>query len=225
MELVHWEAQFERFVAAQVAADAAHDLSHIRRVVATAKKLALQTKADLYVVIPAAWLHDCVVVGKSDPLRHQASRLSAQRARAQLISWFYPNQYLADICHAIEAHSFSAQIPARSIEAQILQDADRLDALGAIGIARCFSVGGNMQCALYHDDDPFCEHRSPDDQHFSVDHFYQKLLQFPQTMSSDVGRQEALQRVAFMQSFLEQLHGEIGMSHQCTESSSNHHGL
>jgi uncharacterized protein len=209
LKLAQWESQFEAFVADQVKADPAHDLSHIHRVVATTKLLSERAGADMYITLPAAWLHDCVIVGKSDSLRKQASLLSAQRARAQLISWYYPGQYIEPICHAIEAHSFSADIEPITLEAKIVQDADRIDALGAIGIARCFAVGGSLQHPIYIESDPFCEARKADDQQASLDHFYQKLLNLPQTLSSEVGREEGRQRVKFMRLFLEQLRAEL----------------
>lgn len=209
MTLQDWEERFKAFVMAQVEGDSAHDILHIQRVVETARQLALESQASLEVVLPAAWLHDCVVIHKSAPMRAQASRLSAQRARAQLITWNYPNQYIDAICHAIEAHSFSAQITPSSLEAQLLQDADRLDALGAIGIARCFTVGGALNRPLYLAEDPFCVKRACDDSQATLDHFYQKLLQLPDSMCSEVGRQEALRRVAFMQQFIEQLKKEL----------------
>lgn len=223
LELAQWESQFEAFVAAQVKADPGHDLSHIRRVVATTKQLSERADADMNIALPAAWLHDCVVVGKSDPLRAQASRLSAQRARAQLISWYYPSQYIEPICHAIEAHSFSANIEPVTLEAKIVQDADRLDALGAIGIARCFAVGGSLQRPIYIESDPFCESRKANDQQASLDHFYQKLLNLPQTLSSEVGRQEGLRRVKFMRVFLEQLRAELA-NEQVTVTSNQFSG-
>ncbi|MFM2486817.1 HD domain-containing protein [Celerinatantimonas yamalensis] len=209
LDFAQWEPLFEMFVIAQVQGDSAHDIAHIRRVVALTKHLTEQSEANLAITLPAAWLHDCVVVGKSDPLRRQASRLSAQRARAQLINWYYPKQWIEPICHAIEAHSFSADITARTLEAKIVQDADRLDALGAIGIARCFAVGGSLKRFIYQESDPFCLQREPNDQVASLDHFYQKLLALPKTMSSDVGRQEAERRVVFMQAFLDELAHEL----------------
>lgn len=80
---------------------------------------------------------------------------------------------MSDVVHAIEAHSFSAGIKPETIEAKIVQDADRLDALGAIGIARCFTVGGQLERPVYNSDDPFCETRKPDDQKWNIVIFIQ----------------------------------------------------
>lgn len=189
--------------------DAAHDLAHIERVVANARLLAGSEGAELGVVLPAAWLHDCVNVGKDSPLRRQGSRLSADRAVVLLQQIAYPARWLEAIHHAICAHSFSAAITPRTLEAAVVQDADRLDALGAIGIARTFMVGGQLQRTLYSLDDPFCEEREPDDHRFGLDHFHTKLLRLEQSFTTAAGREEAQRRTAFMRQYLQQLREEI----------------
>ncbi|MCA9935400.1 MAG: HD domain-containing protein [Ardenticatenaceae bacterium] len=209
MDWPHWETQFAQFLIEQAHNDAAHDLHHIRRVVRSAKQFAALEQANLVVVIPAAWLHDCVIVLKDSPLRSQASRMAAETAVAYLQSIHYPVQHLDAIAHAIAAHSFSAQIPPQTIEARVVQDADRIDALGAIGIARTFSVGGAMSRAIYHEPDPFCEQRPPEDRLASLDHFYTKLLTLADTMQTAAGHQEAQRRTTFMQQFLAQMANEI----------------
>jgi uncharacterized protein len=124
----------------------------------------------------------------------------------------YPEQLLGEIHHAIEAHSFSAAVRPRSLEARIVQDADRLEALGAIGIARCLLTGGNMGTPLYDPDDPFCDARDPDDRKYTLDHFYTKLFKLPGTMQTRAGRAEANRRVDYMRDFLAELAGEIANS-------------
>jgi len=208
-----WETRFQAFLQAQAAssaADAAHDEAHVRRVVSSATRLAALEEADLAVVVPAAWLHDCVIVLKDSALRSQASRMAAKTAVTFLHHVHYPPHYLDAIAHAIEAHSFSAGIPPQTLEAKVVQDADRLDALGAIGMARTFMVGGALQRPLYHPTDPFCATHLPDDSLATLDHFYTKLLKLAGTMQTDAGRREAERRTAFMQTFLAQLAGEIG---------------
>ncbi len=110
----------------------------------------------------------------------------------------YPPACLPDIRHAIEAHSFSAGIAPRTVEAKVVQDADRLDALGAIGLARCIAVGTALGRPLYEPEDPFCRARTPDDGGASVDHFYAKLLKLAGTMQTAAGRREAERRTAFL---------------------------
>jgi uncharacterized protein len=209
MKWSDWETPIQTFLHSQMVADAAHDLAHVRRVVANARRLAEACAADLTIVLPAAWLHDCVTVPKDSPQRKMASRLAAETAVSFLRTIHYPEQYLEAIGHAIAAHSFSAGIPPETLEAQVVQDADRLDALGAIGLARAYSLGGAMGRPLYHPDDPFCTARPADDAIATLDHFYTKLLSLAGTMQTAVGRQEAAQRTAFLHQFLAQLRQEI----------------
>ena len=210
MELREWEAQCERFIAArETESDAAHDAMHIRRVVANARRLATAEEANLAVVIPAAWLHDCVIVPKDSPERKQASRLAAAAAGDFLARIGYPPHHIPAIQHAIEAHSFSAGIAPRTVEARVVQDADRLDALGAIGIARTLMLGGTMGKPLYDPVEPLPKTRAPDDRENVLDHFFVKLLTLAGTMQTDAGRDEARRRTAFMHAYLTQLAGEI----------------
>jgi uncharacterized protein len=205
-----WEPRLRRFVADQPDADPGHGPVHLERVVATAVRLAQEEGARLDIVLPAAWLHDCVHVAKDSPGRANASRLAADHALRFLESSGYPAECLPDIRHAIEAHSYSAGIAPRTIEAKVVQDADRLDALGAIGLARCVAVGAALGRPLYEPEDPFCRSRAPDDRGAAVDHFYSKLLKLAGTMQTAAGRREAARRTKFLESFLAQLESEIG---------------
>jgi uncharacterized protein len=204
--------QLEALCAGVVASgegDAAHDAAHIHRVVSVSRRLALEEGARLEVVIPAAWLHDCVTVPKDSPLRGTASRLSAERAVEQLEAWGVAPDLLPAIAHAIEAHSFSAGIPPLTLEARVVQDADRLDALGAVGLARCLMLSGAMGQRLYDPDDPFCEGRTPDDRVSAVDHFHTKLLGLGATMHTASARREAEVRTTFLRTFLDRLREEL----------------
>jgi uncharacterized protein len=203
------ELRFEIFLKEQGFADAAHDIAHIHRVVKSAKKLCAQESAETRVVIPAAWLHDCVAVTKDSPLRSQASRIAADRAVQFLQELNYDPDLLPQIHHAIEAHSFSAGIVPQTLEAKIVQDADRLDAIGAVGLARCLMIGGSFGSKLYNPDDPFCVSRTPNDTQFSVDHFFAKLLKLQDLIQTNSGRVEAKKRTQFLQAFLDQLADEI----------------
>jgi uncharacterized protein len=206
-----WTDRFRRKLReSDLGCDPAHDLAHFERVAETALALAREEGARWEVVAPAAWLHDLVNVPKSDPRRAQASRLSAQEACAWLRSEGYPEQALPDIAHAIEAHSFSAAIEPRTPEAAVVQDADRLDALGAIGIARCFAVSSQLGSRFYEAADPFAERRPLDDRSYAVDHFGAKLFRVAETLRTAAGRSEGARRAAFMRAFLDQLAREIG---------------
>ncbi|PSQ63125.1 MAG: hydrolase [Bacteroidetes bacterium QH_10_64_19] len=205
-----WTDRFADFLDAQAAdADAAHDRAHVIRVVTTARRLAEDEEAQMDVVVPAAWLHDCVVVPKDAPDRAEASRRAAEAARTFLKSEGYPEQWIPDIEHAIAAHSYSGDVAPDTTEAKVVQDADRLDALGAIGIARCFTVGGALDQSLYDPNDPFCDDRAPDDDTYTLDHFYAKLLRLPDTMQTEAGRAEAERRAVFLREYLDRLRDEI----------------
>lgn len=205
-----WEPRLRQFVARQPDADPGHGPVHLERVVATALRLAAEEGARPEVVLPAAWLHDCVHVAKDSPDRPRASRLAAEHALRYLSAEGYPAAALPAIRHAIEAHSFSAGITPETVEAKVVQDADRLDALGAIGLARCIAVGAALGRPVYEPRDPFCRGREPDDRGASVDHFYTKLLKLAGTMQTAAGRREAERRTAFLRAFLAQLESEIG---------------
>lgn len=189
--------------------DSAHDITHTERVVSNALLLAKEEKCDEEVVLAAAWLHDCVIVPKDHPDRKNASKLAAEKATIYLDSIQFKKEKIPEVAHAIEAHSFSADILPETTEAKIVQDADRLDALGAIGIARCFIVGGQMNRSLYNPKDPFCSQRVPDDSEWTVDHFYAKLFKLPERMNLESAKKEAGRRVDFMNQFLNRMDQEL----------------
>ncbi|EPN4954983.1 HD domain-containing protein [Vibrio diabolicus] len=203
------ESQFLEFMQQEMQVDAAHDISHVQRVVNTAKKLAMEEGADLSIVLPAAYLHDCFTYPKDHPNRKQSSIIAAKKAVAFLESIDYPRQYHDAIAHAIEAHSFSANIRPNTLEAKVVQDADRLDALGAIGITRCIQVSTEFDAQLYDNKDIFAQQRELDDKQFTLDHFQTKLFKIAETMNTESARREAQKRKAFMQAYIEQLHDEV----------------
>lgn len=194
-------------------ADPGHGFDHIKRVVQNAITLGREEQGNPQIILPAAFLHDCVSVPKNDPQRSQASRLAAQAAITHLRSIGYSDSYDDDIVHAIESHSFSANIPCRTIDAKIVQDADRLEALGAIGIARCLMTGGSLQQLLYDFSEPFPFNRPPEDRKQSIDHFFAKLLLLPGTMQTESGRKMAWNRTKIMTDYLSSLASEIGTPH------------
>ena len=210
MNMSNWEEKFERKITGVATPDdPAHDLLHFRRVVGLAKQLCQQEGGRPEVIIPAAWLHDLVIVPKNSPLRRQASRLSAASAIEFLTSIEYPAKFFEDIAHAIEGHSFSANIEIKTLETQIVQDADRLDGLGAIGIARCFATAGILRRPFYDPVDPFCDSRPPDDSQYTVDHFFQKLFKTAEIMKTKSGIAEGVRRVDVMKTFLSALQAEV----------------
>lgn len=195
--------------------DLAHGWEHVQRVYRLALSLAEQEQADRFIVGMAALLHD---LGRTasynhvdNEARHHAD-LSVDMARELLIAQQVPIEKQEAILHAIAAHSFSKNIAPRTLEAGIVRDADRLDALGAIGILRWVITGTlrrNTQTRTYHPDDPFAQQHTPDDKRYLLDHFYTKLLKLGDTMTTASGRALARQRTAFMHEYLEQLKKEI----------------
>jgi len=210
MNLDQLQARCLDYLSKTMASDPAHDISHVRRVVQNTVRLTEAEHGNALITVPAAWLHDCVSVAKDSPLRNQASKLAATEAVNFLQSVGYPEELLEQIHHAIKAHSFSAGIETKTLEARIVQDADRLEALGAIGITRCFLTGGSMGTPLYEASDPFASNRDPDDRRYTLDHFYCKLLGLTETMKTEAGRAEAIKRTDYMKDFLQQLSEEIG---------------
>ena len=210
MNLADFEKHFESKISqVATAEDPAHDLLHFKRVVALAKKLCQQEGAKAEVVVPAAWLHDLIIVPKNDPRRSQASRLSAEAALKFLKEINYPENFHQEIAHAIECHSFSANIECQTLEAQIVQDSDRLDGLGAIGLARCFATAGLMKRAFYRAEDPFCENRDADDSQYTIDHFFVKLFKTVDMLKTNAGRTEGKKRSEIMKKYLADLKQEI----------------
>lgn len=191
--------------------DGAHDLAHLHRVWQTATKLlADYPQADAMVVQAACYLHDIVNLPKNHRERHQASCLAAKRACAKLVQAGFPQDRLESVGHAIEAHSFSARIEPVTIEAKIVQDADRLDALGAVGLARMFYTAGRMGSALAHPDDPLALQRPLDDRAFALDHVENKLASLPGTMQTAAGRKLSETRLAWLRSFCDTFVAEWG---------------
>ena len=191
--------------------DGSHDHSHLLRVWQNARRIADdEPSCDRVVLLAAVLLHDCVAVEKNSPDRPRASRLAADRARQIVAGLGWPPDQTERMAHAIEAHSFSAGIPPETIEACIVQDADRLEAIGAIGVARCFYVAGRLGSALYSPDDPAAVTRPLDDRVFALDHFGAKLFKVVDNFQTATGRHMAAERARTMQDFYKAFLAEIG---------------
>jgi uncharacterized protein len=191
--------------------DGSHDRSHLLRVWRNAIAIADQEPGcDRTVLTAAVILHDCVAVEKNSPQRSMASRLAASRARSILAEFGWDAVRIDATAHAIEAHSFSAGIVPETVEARIVQDADRLDAIGAIGVARCFYVAGRMGSGLYDPDDPQAAHRDLDDRRFALDHFGAKLFKVAGNFQTAAGQALADERTRTMRDFVTALLTEIG---------------
>lgn len=171
-----------------------HDYFHIERVVKVARRIAQQEKANLFLVELAAWLHD---VG--DYKLHDGVDKSEELIRAFLSELNLSEQIISQTIEIVSQVSFSKGNQPTSLEAKIVQDADRLDALGAIGIARVFAYGGSKQREIYNSENPAMT---------SIQHFYDKLLKLKDLMNTDAAKKIAEERHLFLENYLAQFYKE-----------------
>jgi uncharacterized protein len=190
----------------------AHDFQHVLRVYKNAEIISKQEKSvDLDVVLAAALLHDLVVYPKGSTKTINSADDSAEIAKKILLEYKnYPAEKIEKVADAIKTHSYSKKLVPQSLEGKILQDADRLDAIGAIGIARTFSVGGSENRSLYNPIDPFCKsERQLDDTQWTLDHIKKKLMILKNSMHTKTAKKIAEERTEFIELFLNQLQKEI----------------
>ncbi len=211
-QLNDWQSELELWLEQHhTETDGAHDIAHFRRVWKTARQLNQKEghPANELVLLAAAYLHDIVSLPKNHPDRHLSSRLAAKEASVILLELNFPSHEIDSVCHAIEAHSFSANIEPKTIEAKILQDADRMEALGAIGLARVFYTSGRMEREMFDPYDPLAEYRQFDDLQFALDHFFVKLYKVADNMQTTAGKQMAFKRREFLEQYVSQLLTEL----------------
>ena len=179
------------------------------RVYKNAQQIIKKEKVNEKLVLSAVLLHDIVSFPKSDKRSKNSSIESAKKAKTILKKYDFTLDEITIVCDAISEHSFSQKKIPKTIEGKILQDADRLDALGAIGIARVFATGGSLRRPFYNLDDPFCKKRIPNDKTWTLDHFFEKLLKLEFLMNTKSGKIEAKKRTKILKDFLKQLKHEI----------------
>lgn len=205
-----WQSMVATARAACAGRNAGHDFSHVERVTRVAGELAARESCDRKVVLAAALLHELV----NHPKNHERSSMSGhdcgEAAGILMDSLGIDAAVASRVTACIVSHGWSAGKAPPSAEAAVLQDADRLDALGAIGLARCVATGVEMGAALFHPKDPFARERELDDKAFSLDHLARKLFKLPDTFRTAAARKMALSRVAFLRSFVAQVAEELG---------------
>jgi len=212
MSLEIWQSRFETWLNQNwVQDDKAHDVAHLRRVWNTAQQIMQGTDANPMVVLTASYFHDVVNLPKDHPERHLASSKAAEETRRILLEAFpdFPAELQNEIAHAVHAHSFSAGIAPRTLEAKIVQDADRLESLGAIGLARVFYTSGALGRPLFDSEDPLGKERELNDTHWTLDHFQKKLFTLPESMQTAEGKRLAKHNVAFLVTFMAKLCAEL----------------
>lgn len=189
--------------------DPAHDFDHIMRVFKNAQKICKKENAHEKLVLSPVLLHDIVSYPKSDKRSKLSSIKSAEKSKKILKKFNFTKEEIQIISDAIRDHSFSRNKIPVTIEGKILQDADRLDAIGAIGIARVFAVSGSEKRPFYNVKDPFCKNRVPNDEIWVLDHFYRKLFKLESLMNTKSGKIEAKKRTKVLKDFLNELKKEI----------------
>ncbi len=202
----------EAFIREQLEGDSSgHDWWHIARVRASAMVIGRAENADMYVVELAALLHDVA------DWKFQGGDDSAgpRAARAWLESLAVEGETIDHVCEIIATISFKGAkvaTPMRTLEGRVVQDADRLDAIGAVGIARTFAYGGHAGQAMH---DPtlaaeahatFADYKSK--RTTTINHFHEKLLLLKDRMNTAAGRRQAEARHTFMETFLRQFDNE-----------------
>ena len=196
-------------VKSKMTGDSAHDFEHIMRVYKNAERLCLKEKVNSKLVLSAVLLHDIVSYPKSDKRSKLSSIRSSKLSEKILKNYNFSKEEIRIISDAIRDHSFSRNKIPGTIEGKILQDADRLDAIGAIGVARVFAVAGSENRPFYNKTDPFCKKRNPDDEKWTLDHFYRKLFRLESLMNTNSGKIEAKKRIKFLKNFVSELKKEI----------------
>ncbi len=191
--------------------DPAHDINHALRVLKNAEEITAIEGGDLDIIIPAALFHDAIVYPKYSEKSKDSAKDSAKIAREILKDFDYDEEKIVKVEEAIIEHSFKNKKPER-IESQIIQDADKLECTGVIGIMRTFCYTGIMKREFYDPRDPFCENREPDSMLYAMDLFFNRLLVVKNMMNTLTGKRIAIERTKVLQDFLEHAKGEIQCS-------------
>jgi uncharacterized protein len=188
-------------------ADAIHDFDHVLRVLALTERLAQEEGADLEIVRAAALLHD-VARGQGDPLITDHARAGAEFAREVLMG--QPSDRVEAVAHAVAAHRFRTGPNPQTLEAKVLHDADKLDAIGAIGVARAFAYGGHEGQRLWAEVPAgYQETQATRAEHTPVHEYHMKLVQIKERLLTESARRLAEERHAFMVAFYERLEREV----------------
>src|SRR3989344_4641841 len=203
----------EEFVKTKMKGDPGHDWSHVNRVRNMAVYLGKKEKADLFIVELASILHDV-----ADHKFYGGDDKIGSKTATQWLNKIKVNQKVIEhVCHIIDEVSFKGagvKYAMKTIEGKVVQDADKLDAIGAIGVARTFSYGGHFNVPMYlpgvkptmHTS--FAQYKKKSAS--TINHFYEKLLLLKDRMHTKTARKIARQRHKFMEQYLKEFYGEWG---------------
>lgn len=173
-----------------------HDYAHMERVAKMSHYIAENEGADPFLAEIAGWLHDV-----ADAKLTEDPKQAEVELRSFLKSLYVTEEQITVIMSAIDTVSFRKGKQPKSIIGQVVQDADRIDAIGAIGIARAFSFGGNRQNPIYNES-------SEQKNQSTIQHFYDKLLRLKDQLHTNTAKQIAKERHLYMEGFLNQFFQE-----------------
>ncbi len=171
-----------------------HDYFHIERVVKSANRIAKEENADLFLVELAAWLHDVGDYKLNDGVDKSEELISEFLSELNV-----PQEIISKTLEIVSQVSFSKGKIAESLEAQIVQDADRLDAIGAVGLARVFAYGGSKHREIWNPENP---------EETTIQHFYDKLLKLEDLMNTNTAKKIAEERHQYLEEFLDRFYRE-----------------
>ena len=187
-----------------------HRLDHVWRVLALAERLARAEGADLEVVRVAALLHD---IGRAEEKRTRGkvchAAFGAELARKILSRYGLPEDFIAKVAEAIASHRFRSSKRPQTPEARVLFDADKLDALGAVGIGRAFLFAGEVGARLHNPEVDLKKTEPYSREDTAWREFKLKLSKIKDQLLTEEGRRLAAERYRFMEEFFERLHKEV----------------
>jgi len=195
--------------------DPSHDISHTLRVLVLAEKIGEKEGADMDILVPSAIFHDIINYPKNHAKRLSSSEESATLAKKILKNIdSFPKNKIDKVCESVRLCSFTKNKKPHFLEAQILQDSDGIEAMGAIAIMRTFSSAGILNKSFYNNRDPFCKKRIPDDNKYAVDLFFTRLLIVKNRLHTKTAKRMARERYNFLKKFLKELNFELKQSHE-----------
>jgi uncharacterized protein len=181
-----------------------HDKHHIERVYNLALRIAQQEKADTDTVKAAVLLHDIARAMEDEGTITDHANEGAKMAKKILTEINFPANKIDNVVHCIETHRFRKRLTPKTLEAQILQDADRLDIIGAIGIARTFTRGGWSNTPI-HDSKNKPKAQYDGKSETSTNHIQEKLLKIKDTINTKTAKKIADERHTYVEQFLKRL--------------------
>lgn len=190
--------------------DPSHDFGHILRVLSNAETIAQKEHADMDILLPDLLFHDVVNHPKNSSKAQFASDESAEYIKKILQGIKkYPKEKIPQVAYAVSVCSFNKGIVPNTLEAKILQDADGLEATGAISIMRTYASTGQMKKPFYNTNDPFCKKREPDPHEYALDLFFKRLLKIKERCHTKKAKEIAERRTRFLFDFLKEFEKEL----------------